>query len=267
MPDRAHVGLVDAHAEGVRGDDDVGLAAHERVLRRGALVGGHAGVVGGGVQAFGREHRRGLLGRLARAAVDDRGPVLLELEAGDQRRALAGDAALAVEREDVEGEVRAVEAGAHPLGLPETEPRDDLLRDLRRGGRGAGHRRRVAEVADDVGEPQVVGPEVVAPLGHAVRLVDHEQGELAVAGSRAGTRCWRSARGRRRRPSPGRCGSGRARLRCPRRTRASRRGGRGRSGARTGRASARSAARRRPSGPRWRARAAGSRGSCRRRSA
>ena len=233
---------------------------------RGALVGGHAGVVGGGAQALGREHRRGLLGRLARAAVDDRGAVLLELEAGDQRRALAGHAALAVEREDVEGEVRAVEAGAHALGLPEAEPRDDLLRDLRRRGRGAGHRRRVAELADD---------------------------RRRAAGSRAGSRGPTRTRSAPRRPRTARAcgcwialperGVGEAlgggeddrrpaaadlverAARCPRRRPASRRGGRGRSGARTGRASARSAATRRPSDPRWRARAAGSRGSCRRR--
>ena len=122
------------------------------------------------------------------------------LEAGDERRPLARDAALAVEREDVEGEVRAVEAGAHALGFPEAEPRDDLLRDLRRRGRGAGHRRRVAELADDRGEAQVVGAEVVAPLGHAVRLVDDEQRDRRAARSRCGRRSRRSARARRRRP-------------------------------------------------------------------
>ena len=175
VPDRAHVGLVDAHPEGVGGDDDVRLAAHERVLRAGALVGAEARVVGGRVDAFGAEHRRDLLGRLARAAVDDRRAVLRVLEAGDERRPLARDTALTVEREDVETQVGPVEAGPHTLGFPEAEPGDDLLCDLRRRGRGAGHRRRVAELADDRGQSQIVGPEVVAPLGHAVRLVDDEQ--------------------------------------------------------------------------------------------
>ena len=96
-----------------------------------------------------------------------------------ERGALAGDRALAVEREDVEGEVRAVEAGAHALGLPEAEARDDLLGHLRGRGRRAGHRRRVAELLDDRREAQVVRAEVVAPLGHAVRLVHDEQRERA----------------------------------------------------------------------------------------
>ena len=51
-----------------------------------------------------------------------------------------------------------------------------------------------------VGQAQVVGAEVVAPLGHAVRLVDDEQRDRAAARSRCGTRGLRTARARRRRP-------------------------------------------------------------------
>ena len=174
MPDGADVRLVDAHAERVRGDDDVRLAAHERVLHAGARLGRHARVVGGRV-----EHRRDLFRGLARAAVDDGGAVRGHLHARLERGALAGDRALAVEREDVEREVRAVEAGADALGFPEAEPRDDLLGHLRGRRGGAGHRRRVAELPDDRREAQVVRAEVVAPLRHAVRLVHHEQRERA----------------------------------------------------------------------------------------
>ena len=46
MPDRAHVGFVDAHAEGVGGDDHLDLAGHEAALGGGAVLGVHAGVVG-----------------------------------------------------------------------------------------------------------------------------------------------------------------------------------------------------------------------------
>ena len=73
VPDRAHVGLVDAHAEGVRRDDDVGVAAHERVLAR-------ASASRPPCRRGRRRPRRpsadeqlgDLLGALARAAVDDR---------------------------------------------------------------------------------------------------------------------------------------------------------------------------------------------------
>ena len=39
VPDRAHVGLVDAHPEGVGGDDHLDLAGHEALLGGGALLG------------------------------------------------------------------------------------------------------------------------------------------------------------------------------------------------------------------------------------
>ena len=43
-------------------------------------------------------------------------------------------------------------------------------------GRGrAEHRDAVRQPLEHLGEPPVVGPEVVAPVGDAVRLVDHEQ--------------------------------------------------------------------------------------------
>ena len=51
----------------------------------------------------------------------------------------------------------------------------DLLGHPRRGGGGRGHHRRAAERGDRVVQAQVVGAEVVAPLGHAVGLVDDEQ--------------------------------------------------------------------------------------------
>ena len=46
---RADVGLVDAHAEGVGGDDDLGLAAHEPFLRLVPLLAGQPGVVDDGL--------------------------------------------------------------------------------------------------------------------------------------------------------------------------------------------------------------------------
>ena len=51
VDDRADVGLVDAHAEGVGGDDDLGLAAHEPVLGLGPLLAGQARVVDDGLAA------------------------------------------------------------------------------------------------------------------------------------------------------------------------------------------------------------------------
>ena len=76
-------------------------------------------------------------------------------------------------------DVGPVEAGHELPGLAQRQPG----RDLRPGvlGRGRGHRdprhRRPPLVQH--GKRQVVGPEVVSPLGHAVRLVDGEQRDRA----------------------------------------------------------------------------------------
>ncbi len=64
--DEAHVGLVDAHAEGDGGDDDLQVVARRRLLHALALGGGQAGVVGGGRQAGRRQPLGDLFGALAR---------------------------------------------------------------------------------------------------------------------------------------------------------------------------------------------------------
>ena len=45
MDDEPHVALVDAHAEGVGGDDDAHFVAHPGVLHLGALFVTEAGVI------------------------------------------------------------------------------------------------------------------------------------------------------------------------------------------------------------------------------
>ena len=92
-----------------------------------------------------------------------------------QRTALARHRALALDGEHVEGDVRPVEARAHRHRVAQPEALRDLARDARRRRRGRRHHRRTPEVGDRVVEAQVVRAEVVPPLGHAVRLVDHEQ--------------------------------------------------------------------------------------------
>ena len=70
---RADVRLVDAQAEGVRGDEAVQLAAHESVLDHGAALRGHPAVVAGGDDLLLGEEVGQLLDGLDRGAVDDRG--------------------------------------------------------------------------------------------------------------------------------------------------------------------------------------------------
>ena len=112
---------------------------------------------------------------------------------GDQR-------ALLVRRRagDGEGEVGPVEAGGHLQRLAQPEPAGDVDRHPRRGRGGGGHDRGRAQVARGVGEAEVVGPEVVPPLRHAVRLVDHEQPDPGLAHAARRSRARRTARAPRR---------------------------------------------------------------------
>ena len=78
-------------------------------------------------------------------------------------------------RRDAVLDVGPVEARDELLRALEREPRRDLaVRGL--GGRGGeGDARHVGPPLGELGQREVVGPEVVAPLGDAVRLVDGEE--------------------------------------------------------------------------------------------
>ena len=170
----ADVGLVDPHAEGGRGDDHLQIRVHEPLLHGVALAGLHAGVVGGGGHAALAQRSGELLGLPARRDVDD--PRLRRrLHRVHQRTQLALGPPLAVEALDREPDVGPVEA-AHEHGrIAQPEPLDDLLAHRRRRRRGEGEDRGPPERLRRRSDAQVLGPEVVAPFGDAVRLVDHQQ--------------------------------------------------------------------------------------------
>ena len=176
VPDRAHVGLVDSHAEGVGGDDHFGVAFHEAALGRGAVLGLHAGVVGERPQARLAQRLGDLVGVAAGAAVDDRRPVRGIGEPAFEQGQPPRLRALALQTHDVEGEVGPVEAGAHL---------ERLLEDPKRATISAATALVAVAVQaitggppeplGDLGQAQVVGAEIVPPFGDAMRLVDGEQ--------------------------------------------------------------------------------------------
>ena len=176
VDDAAHVGTVDAHAEGVGGDDDLLRASDEGALHRLAGVAVHAGVVGGGVPAA-RGEPGGLFLRLAAGGGVEDGRALPGAGGGeglgqggiDPGLALA----LAAGGVHAEGEVGPGEA-AHVLrrvgGQPEAL--EDLVAYHRRGRGGAGQDARPGQQREKLADLHVLGPEVVAPLADAVGLVD-----------------------------------------------------------------------------------------------
>ena len=122
----------------------------------------------------GREVARQLLGARARARVDDRRQSVVRLQRLRDHRALL----VAARPRHGEADVRPVEAGGHPQRVAQRQAAHHVARHLRSGRGGGRHDRGRAEHPRGVREPEVVRPEVVTPLGHAVRLVHHEQAHV-----------------------------------------------------------------------------------------
>ncbi len=120
--DEPHVRLVDAHAESGRRHHRLDAAAEEVVLDARPLLRFEPGVVVRGAKAVADEHARELLGRAARARVDDRRPAAQPAQPLDEdAQAILGVRHLL----DVVAEVRAHDRGRDDLGLP--AERDRLI--------------------------------------------------------------------------------------------------------------------------------------------
>ena len=135
-----------------------------------ALLRAHARVVGEGAVPPTPEPLRRVLHLAARQAVDDaRVPAVLGVEEAQELIARI------VFRRDGVADVRAVEAADEDPRVPEPEALGNFA--PRRGIRGGGERdaRHAGVPFVQHRELEVLGPEVVAPLRDAVRLVDGEE--------------------------------------------------------------------------------------------
>ena len=187
MNDEPHVGLVDAHAEGVGGGDDLQVSVDEALLHVLLGVGRQAGMEMVGADVLGVQELRHLLGAAAAGAVDDgaAGPVGRQVgrqQVVDERELLA-----ARRRDDLEAQVVARSAAVEDVELdaqPLVEMFHDLGDDRRLGGGGQAQDRGngvvTRLVADEAADVAVVGPEVLAPFRQAVRLVEHPAADLAL---------------------------------------------------------------------------------------
>jgi hypothetical protein len=173
MGDEAHIRLVDAHAERDGRDHDQALFALKSrlVLAPRRVV--HAGVIGQGVDALGAEPRRGLVDLAPRQAVDDAG--LARMLVGDEPQQLRTAIVLV---DDRVADVGAIEARHEDACRREIEARHNLGAGLRIGGRRQRDSRHARITLMQHRQRQVLGSEIVAPLRHAVRLVDREQRDL-----------------------------------------------------------------------------------------
>ena len=147
VEDIADVGLVDAHAKGVRRHHDGGAVKLKIVLVLPPLGLAQARVVAGGGDAPLPQMVTDLFHVGAGGAVDDAaapGPVLHQL--GQQRELLGGPP-------DLEIEVGPVEARHDLHRVDQLQPLDDVRLDLRRGrGRKGRHHRAVGQPGHEVGD-------------------------------------------------------------------------------------------------------------------
>ena len=174
--DEAHVGFVDPHPEGDGRDHDHPVLAQEPTLALGPLRLGHPGVVGHRIHPLVPQPGGGLLDAASGQAVDDAGLAVV-LGADQAQQLLAGGVLLG----DAVLDVGPVEAGDEVLGPLQRQALGQLPVGRGGGGGGQGDARDPGEALGQHGQPEVVLPEVVAPLGDAVRLVDREQGQARPA--------------------------------------------------------------------------------------
>ena len=170
----ADVRLVDAHPERDRGHHDQAVLAQEACLVGGAGTRVEPRVV--------RQRRYPLAGQELGRLVHRR-PGQAVHDAGFARVLRAQQVqqlpARLVLQHDPVGDVRPVEAGDEVARAAQVEPGGDLGPGGLGRRRGQGDPRHVRPPLVQRGQFEVIGPEVVPPLGHAVRLVDREQRDPA----------------------------------------------------------------------------------------
>ena len=178
MGDKAHIRLVDAHAESDGGAHDQALFAQEAALVGGPFRRRQAGVVGQCRVALGRQPFSRFLDLLARQAIDDAG---LALASGQEAEQLLLGVVLF---DHGVADVRSVETGQENPCFAQAQALQDFVACCLVGGGGQRDARNLGVAFVQRGELQVFRAEIVAPLRDAVRFVDGEQGQLAGFGER-----------------------------------------------------------------------------------
>ena len=168
----AHVGLVDAHAEGDGGHNHVALLVQERVLVVDAHLLVEAGVVGAGAHVVHAQQLGNFLHLLAAQAINDAGLALVPLHVLNELLfGVVLGAHLVVE-------VGAVEAGFEDAGVVHVQVFLDVQLHFGRGrGREGDNRHVAAEVINNAANLAVLGPEVVAPLRNTVGLINRHEAD------------------------------------------------------------------------------------------
>ena len=164
----ADVRLVDPHPEGVGSDHDGGTPRNPGILPYRALGVSQSAVIIFCGNTFVAQESRDLFGSFAGADIDDAGTA----DVADDPQELF---VFVVGMAHGIREVGTRKIAAQQMGFREAQLFHDVVRDARCGrGRESQHGDAGNPLAQ-LGDPQVGGPEIVAPLGDAVGLIDGEK--------------------------------------------------------------------------------------------
>ena len=180
MGHEAHVWFIDAHAKGNRGHHHHGAAAAtgaELIQGGGALATLHAGVVTHRLVPRCLQCGRQPFHPTAGTGVDDARLAPLLFEKGEQ---LASGFILGPEQIANVGPIKTGQK--HPAPL-QPQPLHNLAAGARIGRGGERQPRHVGKALRQDSQLDVFRPEIMAPLGYAVGLVDRKQGRGLAPGA------------------------------------------------------------------------------------
>ena len=169
----SHIGLVNAHTEGVGGYNHLHLVVDEVPLRSLPVLGIHACVVAGGTNAdLGQVIGQGF-GLLTGGAVDDaRFVLVLPGVPGNPTVLVFG-----LQLDHIKEEVGTIEPRHSHVRVVQAQHVYDVATHLLGGRGGEGRNRRpLRKGPDEVADTQVGGTEVLSPLGYTVSLVHSQEG-------------------------------------------------------------------------------------------
>ena len=156
--DEAHVGLVDAHAEGDGGAHHDAVLAQEAALVVGAHLHRQSGVIGQGGDAVAGEEVGGFLDLAPRQAVHD---ARLAGVTGEEIEQLSARIVLVC---DAVADVGPVEGAEEALRILQRQALGDLAPGRWIGAGGQGDARHLRPALVEHGQFAILGAEVVAPL-------------------------------------------------------------------------------------------------------
>ena len=172
MHDKADIRLVNAHAEGNRCDHDHIFGGHKFGLRTRARQRLHTGMIIEHPAARLSDLGGDFLGAVARLGVDN--------TCARQSFHQCCDAALRASFDDV-ANVGAVKTGHHDAIFGYAQLFGNIIARVGVGGGGQREARHMGKVIQQWPQQTIIGPEIMAPFGHAMRLINRKKCYLRFA--------------------------------------------------------------------------------------